>query len=130
MLFSTFNCRQVGEDSSVLVEDDQVLCESDEHGSYQSASVVGIVVFAIGLPCVLFFVLWTRRREDADHLNVNRELVQRVAKALDETKDEDGEEPKPLSETRANILVRDVSSQAIRKLLVITGSFLTECLWL
>lgn len=106
VLFSTFNCRDVGEESSVLLEDDRVLCEDHEHLDYQHVSEVYIVLFALGLPVCLLVVLLKRRREIEYHHIDNLELVQRVAKHLGE--DEDDNDPTPLTETKANILVRDV----------------------
>jgi hypothetical protein len=48
--FSSLNCRQLSPTTSVLVDDDRVVCQNGDHRILQVCSVCVIVVFGIGVP--------------------------------------------------------------------------------
>jgi hypothetical protein len=66
--FASFICRrvQIEPPQSVLVADDRVLCEDEIHSIFKSASLVLIVVIALGVPVVAAIAqLRAKRREEA-----------------------------------------------------------------
>lgn len=58
--FSLFNCRTLGENYSVLVDDYDLLCESN---TYRTIAAVVIVVFIVGAPLSLAYLFWQKIRE-------------------------------------------------------------------
>ena len=84
MAFTVWNCRQLGSEINVLVADYTVRCDDLKHVTYQLASVLVIIMFALGVP-VLFGVRLLRQlrtfRSEAD-CRGSRFVVRRVAEAL------------------------------------------------
>jgi len=78
------------------VDDDRILCDSPDHQTYQNWSYLLIVGFAFGVPGVVFYSLYMRRRKYKKHQEENRELVERVCKKLE------------MTDTKANVLVQEV----------------------
>ena len=88
--FHTFICRTVELNPklvSVLVADDRVLCEDDEHLLYKWLSYGVIGVFALGVP---FGAAWKLYRERAaqKRQEVKRSLKLRTAEAFEIQKEE------------------------------------------
>ena len=67
------------------MDDDRILCDSPDHQTYQNWSYLLIVGFAFGVPGVVFYSLYMRRRKYKKHQEENRELVERVCKKLEMT---------------------------------------------
>lgn len=78
------------------MDDDRILCDSPDHQTYQNWSYLLIVGFAFGVPGVVFYSLYMRRRKYKKHQEENRELVERVCKKLE------------MTDTKANVLVQEV----------------------
>ena len=116
-LFSTFNCRHIAEDQSLLVDDDRIFCESTAHRTYWQISMLLIVLFAVGVPVSVFNFLLRRRREYDRNQQDNKELIEKVVSRLDQQASADSRAPAALSKytssstmtvTKANILLREV----------------------
>jgi hypothetical protein len=60
--FASFICRPLTATVSVLEVDDGTICEDSSHTAMQWASVVVIVLIAIGLPIALFVLLYSKAR--------------------------------------------------------------------
>ena len=81
LIFSTFTCDQFG-NSYALRVDYSIDCGSDEHKAAVKCAIAMIVVYAVGLPIALAWLLYSRRKAIVT-ANVRSDLnTQRLAKEV------------------------------------------------
>ena len=97
VLFASWNCRKIGPDQTLLLDDDRIFCENDSHDMLQAISLVLIVAFAFGTPVVLVFVLRNRRAQYKAQADQHEGLVIAVEQELKLTRD------------KAEVITRDVT---------------------
>ena len=77
-----FRCRTVGGlgDMQILEKDYSVECYVGAHGQYLFVAGAGIVVYALGVPIMLFYLLWSNRSHlhDQTHEKFHREIRSRL----------------------------------------------------
>ena len=90
--FSLFNCRHLGADFSVLMQDFDISCQGERHTFYQWGAGVVIIVFIVGVPAVLFVQLFrtlaTKEETQQDQYiisNLTREGVELLGQFSKET---------------------------------------------
>lgn len=95
--FSSYMCRSIDEDNSVLDADDQVMCEDPEHKVLQSLSAVIITVVCIGIPLGSAVMLLRSARGYDDQTSSNRKTVKRFVEEFG------------ADEKEAEFVIRDIS---------------------
>lgn len=82
--FAAFNCRDISAESSILVDDDRLFCQTARVRVLQTASGAVVVIFAFGVPIGAAIVLvskaWEFERDSQDPKA--KELADRVGRAL------------------------------------------------
>ena len=80
--FTMFRCRTVGGlgDMEILEKDYSTECHVGAHGQYIFVAVAAIVVYALGVPIMLFFLLWSNQSHlhDTTHEQYHREVRSRL----------------------------------------------------
>ena len=80
--FTMFRCRPVGGlgDIKILEKDYSVECNVGAHGQYIFVAIAAIVVYALGVPIMLLYLLWSNQSHlhDPTHIKHHREVRSRL----------------------------------------------------
>jgi len=76
-LFSMFNCRMFDgiDDKYLLVQDYAIDCNQGEHVSYSVIAVVFLILFIVGVPLVMFILLYCNRKHLHDIKSKKHHMV-------------------------------------------------------
>ena len=68
-IFSVFRCKSiVGIEGEVLVADFSIKCYNTTHALYLIVAVAFLCLYIIGIPCIMFLMLWRNRK----HLHMKK----------------------------------------------------------
>jgi hypothetical protein len=83
-LFSMFKCTRFRgiDDVVLLVADYSVQCHQDEHATFTIVAIVFLIVYIVGIPFVMFLLLWWHRKHLHDVTSTKHVMVKNALGGL------------------------------------------------
>jgi len=83
-LFSMFKCTRFRgiDDVVLLVADYSVQCHQDEHATFTVVAIVFLIVYIVGIPFVMFLLLWWHRKHLHDVTSTKHVMVKNALGGL------------------------------------------------
>jgi hypothetical protein len=72
-IFQMFMCQELNTGEAMLAADFQVQCDTDKHALFTNLGIIAVLIYPLGIPLAIFFMLWRHRVDLAKEDHAKRD---------------------------------------------------------